>query len=74
MDVKKVGNRIKAARKAVNLTQLELATLVGLTTGAISQLEAGATTPRLKTLVAIAKVLKVRVAFLLGEGRQRGRK
>ena len=41
MDLKAVGQRIKAAREAKNLTQEELAALVNLSTTHVSVIERG---------------------------------
>lgn len=54
MDLKAVGQRIKAAREAKNLTQEELAALVNLSTTHVSVIERGLKVTKLDTFVAIA--------------------
>ena len=63
MDLKAVGQRIKAAREAKNLTQEELAALVNLSTTHVSVIERGLT--KLDTFVAIANALDVSADALL---------
>ena len=60
MDLKAVGQRIKAAREAKNLTQEELAALVNLSTTHVSVIER-----KLDTFVAIANALDVSADALL---------
>lgn len=55
MDLKAVGQRIKAAREAKNLTQEELAALVNLSTTHVSVIERGLKVTKLDAFVAIAK-------------------
>ena len=57
MDLKAVGQRIKAAREAKNLTQEELAALVNLSTTHVSVIERGLKVTKLDTFVAIANAL-----------------
>ena len=59
MDLKAVGQRIKAAREAKNLTQEELAALVNLSTTHVSVIERGLKVTKLDTFVAIANALDV---------------
>ena len=51
MDLKAVGQRIKAAREAKNLTQEELAALVNLSTTHVSVIERGLKVTKLDTFV-----------------------
>ena len=60
MDLKAVGQRIKAAREARNLTQEELAALVNF-----SVIERGLKVTKLDTFVAIANALDVSADSLL---------
>ena len=62
MDLKAVGQRIKAAREAKNLTQEELAALVNLH---VSVIERGLKVTKLDTFVAIANALDVSADALL---------
>ena len=53
-----IGQRIKAARKAANMTQAELARAVGVTRSAVSQMETGLTNdPRPAHLLKYARAL-----------------
>lgn len=65
MDLKAVGQRIKAAREAKNLTQEELAALVNLSTTHVSVIERGLKVTKLDTFVAIANALDVSADALL---------
>ena len=64
-DLKAVGQRIKAAREAKNLTQEELAALVNLSTTHVSVIERGLKVTKLDTFVAIANALDVSADALL---------
>lgn len=59
MDLKAVGQRIKDAREAKNLTQEELAALVNLSSTHVSMIERGLKVTKLDTFVAIANALDV---------------
>jgi transcriptional regulator with XRE-family HTH domain len=66
--VKTQGQRIRVARKAKGLTQVELASLAGTTQQAIAGYETGRRghgNPNLGVLVKIAKVLSVSIDWLL---------
>ena len=63
MDLKAVGQRIKDAREAKNLTQEELAALVNLSSTHVS--ERGLKVTKLDTFVAIANALDVSADELL---------
>ena len=65
MDLKAVGQRIKSAREAKNLTQEELAALVNLSPTHVSVIERGLKVTKLDTFVAIANVLDVSADTLL---------
>ena len=47
---------IREARKALNLTQAELAEMLGVDHSAISRYETGAVTPDKRTLIALAAI------------------
>ena len=55
MDLKAVGQRIKAAREAKNLTQEELSKRTGIHQSDISKLEKGTRNPSLKLLQRLAE-------------------
>ena len=65
MDLKAVGQRIKAAREAKNLTQEELAALVNLSPTHVSVIERGLKVTKLDTFIAIANALDVSADTLL---------
>lgn len=65
MDLKAVGQRIKAAREAKNLTQEELAGLVNLSPTHVSVIERGLKVTKLDTFIAIVNALDVSADTLL---------
>ena len=65
MDLKAVGQRIKSAREAKNLTQEELAALVNLSPTHVSVIERGLKVIKLDTFVTIANALDVSADTLL---------
>lgn len=61
-----LGQRLKEARKAKNLTQTELAELSGVSRITITQIERGATeTTTSAVIVKLAKALECTTDFLL---------
>ncbi len=70
---KRAGWRLRQAREAAQLTQLELADCSGLTHEAISNLELGRRAPRATTVRALARALGIAPAnFLAGMIDERG--
>ncbi len=65
MDSKLIGQRIKSAREAKNLSQEDLAALVDLSPTHISVIERGVKVTKLDTFVAIANALEVSADSLL---------
>lgn len=65
MDYYKIGQRIRKFRKAVNLSQEELAEKVGISVTHMSHIETGNTKLSLPVLVDIAKVLSVQTDELI---------
>lgn len=57
----KLGENIQRLRKERNLSQEELAGLVGIDRVAIGYIEQGIRSPKLETLFFIAKALKIEV-------------
>jgi len=55
-----LGQNIQALRKTNNLSQEQLADLVGIDRVAIGYIEQGIRSPKLETLYNIAKALKVK--------------
>jgi len=65
----RIADQVVAQRTARNLSQRELAELVGTTQSAIARLEAGGRPPRIDTLLRIADALDCELTVEL---RQRG--
>ena len=65
MDLQVVGQRIKMAREAKNLSQEDLAAMVNMSPTHISVIERGVKTTKLDTFVAIANALEVSADALL---------
>lgn len=59
--------KIELERRKADLTQQQLAELVGVTPSAVSLWERGATIPRGDRLVIVADVLGVKVEDLIGD-------
>lgn len=57
---------IKNSRKAMNLTQEQLAEAMGVTVGAVSKWESGSSTPDLTTLMGLADFFQTSTDALLG--------
>ena len=55
----KVGAKLKAARLAKGFSQTELGKMIGVTKGTVSTYESGEREPPIKTLILIAKNLKI---------------
>jgi transcriptional regulator with XRE-family HTH domain len=61
-----LGDRIREARKALKLNQVDLAARLGTTQGVVSMWETGARKPTIKGLAALATALDVTTDWLLG--------
>ena len=62
-----VGQRLKAARNALGLTQEQLAEQVDRTKEAISNLERGHNLPTIETLDRICDVLGIPIRYVFGD-------
>ena len=60
-----IGQRIKVQRILKSLTQEQLAEMLGVSAGYISQIERGKTTINLRTLIGIADCLKCDLGLLV---------
>ena len=58
--------RLKAARKAKNLTRSQLASTIGVGKAAITRWELGSREPRFQMLVKICDALEITSDYLLG--------
>ena len=67
LDMKRVGKNIKAARAKKNMTQLELADIVGVSYQAVSNWERGNTMPDITKIPDIAKALDIKIEDILGD-------
>jgi transcriptional regulator with XRE-family HTH domain len=67
IDMTKVAKNIKNARTKKNMTQLELADMVGVSYQAVSNWERGNSMPDIAKITDIAKALDISVSELLGE-------
>ena len=61
------GRKISAARKAKNMTQMELADQMGISFQAVSNWERGSSMPDISKLPELAEILGVSIDQLLGE-------
>lgn len=61
-----LAENIRLYRKGSNMTQEQLAEAVGVTVGAVSKWESGATIPDLPTLMALAELFRTSLDALLG--------
>lgn len=61
-----IGNIIKKRREELNLSQTELANLIGLTSSSVSLIEKGDRRPSFEILKALANALKVTTDYLIG--------
>lgn len=60
-------NNIKMARVMKSLSQEELAKMMGVTQGTVSQWEKGITHPSIKRLSRLANILNISLTDLIGE-------
>ena len=59
------GEQVRIKRKALNLTQEELAHMAGINRSHMGHIERGTKTARITTVASIAKALNCRVMVLL---------
>ena len=65
MDKLTMGDRLRDARKRLNMTQEDLAERVDVTTFYIGEIECGAKTPSLDLFIKLIEVLDVSADYLL---------
>ena len=68
MDVEKTGKFISERRKAINLTQKELADKLHITDKAVSKWERGLSFPDISVLIPLAETLNISLYDLLKGG------
>lgn len=73
MDYYQIGQRIRRYRKAVELSQEQLAEIVGISVTHMSHIETGNTKLSLRVAVDIARALSVQVDALLYDKPRAGR-
>lgn len=59
-----IGRQVRALRRGLDLTVVELARLAGLSAGMLSKIENGVTSPSLATLQSLARALNIPVKTL----------
>jgi transcriptional regulator with XRE-family HTH domain len=62
---REIGRRIKRARQAKELTQSDLAKILGMHRSNFSRIEKGGIMPTAKTLIKIKDILDISIDFLL---------
>ena len=68
MDDRELGRRLREARYAAGLSQLELEEVSGVPKARVSRYENGHVEPSLRTLRRLTRALNVSVGTLLGDG------
>lgn len=66
MDLKAIGKRVRAARRARDLTQEQLAELVEVSTSFVGHIERGTRVPSLETMWRICKALGLPMDHIMG--------
>lgn len=61
-----IEERIKELRKELNLTQSNLARILGISRSSVNAWEQGVTKPSIKYLIKLAKTFKTSTDYLLG--------
>lgn len=64
-DAKKLGENLKKIRTKKNITQIEIAKILGADRSFVSNIENGKTNPTLSTITSLAKALGVSTNELL---------
>jgi transcriptional regulator with XRE-family HTH domain len=61
-----LGSRIRQQRARLDLTQAQLAALIGISATSMNAIEAGETDPRASRILKLAEVLDVTTDYLFG--------
>ena len=67
LDYQVIGKKVKAARKAAQITQAELAEKTNISTNAVAKLETNLMNVSLQTLINIANALDIDINYLLSD-------
>lgn len=65
ISAKTIGRAVRNSRRALKLTQAQLAEAIGKTPDAISQIERGVNVPSVETVAALSKELSVTIDNLI---------
>ena len=65
MELKELGDRIKVGRMSRNMTQADLATLVGVAASTVGMWEQGRREPDLDTIEALADIFNVPTSYFV---------
>ena len=66
MDMKAIGKRVRAARRARDMTQDQLAELVEISTSFVGHIERGTRVPSLETMWRICKKMGLPMDHIMG--------
>lgn len=66
MDMKVVGKRVRAARRARDMTQEQLAELANISTSFVGHIERGTRVPSLETMWRICKTMGLPMDHIMG--------
>ena len=68
--LKNIGNYIRNLRKKMQITQIDLAVMIGIDRAYLSEIENGRTNVSLNVLYAIADALNTNITCFFNENRQ----
>lgn len=66
MDMKAIGKRVRAARRARDMTQDQLAELANISTSFVGHIERGTRVPSLETMWRICKAMGLPMDHIMG--------
>lgn len=66
MDMKAIGKRVRAARRARDMTQEQLAELANISTSFVGHIERGTRVPSLETMWKICKTMGLPMDHIMG--------
>jgi len=65
IELKAMGDRIKARRKALRFTQEQFAELIGISSSSYTRIENAFQKPSLDTLIKISQFLKISIDYII---------